>query len=87
MPFGDAYESNSICRYLPIMISRLMLSLKKAADTSRVRWSLGSVTHISNPKGYTPKRSNGIQFAPISDGETALPVGEGIPLGTVLPMP
>jgi len=70
------------------MIGRLMLSLKKAADTSEVGWSLTGATHTSYLGGRTPKRSNSVRFAPLSDEDTVLPTEEDIPLAVVpSPMP
>jgi len=34
--------------FLPVMIGRMMLSLKKAADPSKAAWSLTSLTHMSS---------------------------------------
>jgi len=64
--------------YLPIMIGRLMLSLKKAAGSSQAgEWSLTSVTHSSNPDNTS--------FAPTPDRGPALPTEENVPLTTVSP--
>jgi len=56
--------------YLPVMIGRLMLSLKKAAEPSKPEWSLETITS-ANPGGYTSKQSR-MRFAPMSgqDGES-----------------
>ena len=77
-----AHRRNSTHRYLPIMIGRLMLSLKRAADTTEVGWSLTGMTHTSNSWGGTQKRSNSVRFAPASDEDTVLPT-EDIPLAVV----
>jgi len=70
------------------MIGRLMLSLKKAADTSEAGWSLTGTTQAPNPGDRTPKRSNGARFAQLSDEDTVLPTEEDIPLTVVsCPMP
>jgi len=67
--------------YLPIMIGRLMLSLKKAADPSKPEWSLATIT-FTNPGGYISGRSR-IHFAPRSDRGSELAVDGDIPLGVV----
>ena len=83
-PFGGADENNSTHRYLPVMIGRLMLSLKKAADASRTQWSLTSMVFAPGQGGYTSKRSR-VQFAPVSNRDTELRTDGDIPLGTVSP--
>ena len=65
------------------MIGRLMLSLRRAAAASGVGWSLTGTTRTPNPGGRTPKRSNSVQFAPLSDEDSALPTEEAIPLAVV----
>ena len=49
------------CRYLPVMISRLMLSLKKAAESQQNGWSLGDPSVGGNDpqslKFYRPQRA------------------------------
>ena len=75
---------NSTLRYLPMMVGRLMLSLRKAADKPDVGWSLASTTHASDgghPR-YTMTRPHEMQFAPISEG-TGLPTEEDISLATI----
>ena len=59
----EAVESEPHARYLPVMITRLMLSLKKAAvsQTSEGLWSFGepaAVTRISfaRPQGRETSR-------------------------------
>ena len=47
--------------FVPVMASRLMLSLKKAAVQPKVVWSLNAMG-VSNP-GRLPERRN-IQLAP-----------------------
>ena len=84
MPLGDTHQSRSAHSYLPVMIGRLMLSLKKAVDTSEVEWSLTGTTHTSNPRERTLKRLRGMQFAPVSDEGVASPAEADIPLATVL---
>jgi len=71
------------------MMCRLMLSLKKAADNSKVGWSLTCMTRPSSPGVYTTwKRSYRVQFAPMSDEDAMLPTGGDIPLAAVLsPVP
>jgi len=74
--------------YLPVMIGRLMLSLKKAADNSKVGWSLTDMTRTQSPGAYTWGRSYRVQFAPMSEEDPILPTDGGIPLSNVLsPMP
>ena len=86
--YGDAHESNSTHRYLPVMIGRLMLSLKKAADNSKVGWSLTCMTRPSSPGAYTWKRSYRVQFAAMYDEDAVSPTDGDIPLAAVLsPMP
>ena len=48
-PFApEAIESDPRLRYIPVMIARLMLSLKKAGDSQEHGWSLVvSTTHNS----------------------------------------
>ena len=67
-------------RYLPIMISRLMLSLRKVANASEISgWSLTSVTH-------TTKHSCNMSFAPVPmlDEDITLPT-EGGAAPTTIP--
>ena len=68
MPFVCAYEGNSTHRFLPIMIGRLMLSLRKAADPSNTAWSLTNTTSPSNRERPTSEFSRSVQFAPRSEG-------------------
>ena len=49
-------------RYIPVMISRLMISLRKAADPERREWSQngipnGGPSHVM--KFFRPQRSTG----------------------------
>ncbi|KAF9780549.1 hypothetical protein BJ322DRAFT_1112540 [Thelephora terrestris] len=69
--------------YLPIMIGRLMLSLKKAVDNSQAsEWSLTSVTHTSHPGVHTVKRPYNMRFVSRSDEDTVLPAEGDTPLAT-----
>ena len=62
-------------RYLPVMISRIMLSLKEAADFEQEDWSLGGLSTNGNDlqsiKFFRPRVG-------ASSGE------DGIPLDTYL---
>lgn len=58
-----AHKTNSAYRYLPVMINRLILSLKKAADTSEAGWSSRGISHAS-------KRPHDLEFAQIPDEDT-----------------
>jgi len=58
------------------MISRLMLSLKKAADTRHVGWEVTTTTYTPHPGGKTSKRLHSIQFAP-APGQAATLSTEG----------
>ena len=46
------------------MISRLMLSLKKAADTRQVGWEVTTTTFTPYQGGKASKRLRSIRFAP-----------------------
>jgi len=70
--------------YLPIMIGRLLLSLRKAADPSNPEWSLATIT-LTNPGGYI-SRSSRIQFASRFDQDSEPPTDGDIPL-RVVPSP
>jgi len=60
--------------YLPLMINRLMLSLRKTANPPDAGgWSLTSVI-------YASKHSCNVDFAPMSDEDTAFPIEEGFAL-------
>lgn len=83
--FGDVDETNSTLRYIPVMIGRLLLSLRKAADTSEAGWSL-TTSHTSNSperRRRTSIRRYEMQFARISDGDAGPPTEENIPLAIV----
>lgn len=54
--------------YLPVMIGRLMLSLKKAASTKEIGWTLKSITHTPYPEHHVPKCGDGLKFAPVPGG-------------------
>ena len=84
LPFGNAHQSNSTHRYLSIMIGRLMLSLKKAAEAS-TGWSVASIAHTSNLGGHPSKRSTGMEFAPMSEEGTVSSAEEDISLRVVSP--
>ena len=58
------------------MISRLMLSLKKAADTSEVGWSFRSISHKT-------RQLHDLEFVQISDEDTLSFAEEETPLETV----
>ena len=73
---------NSTHRYLPTMIGRMMLSLKKATGTE-AGWSLAGTIQTLNPEGRPPGRPHSMQFAPMSDEDAALSTEEAIPLETV----
>lgn len=75
---GDADKSNSTLRYLPVMINRLLLSLRKAADTPGPELSLANVTNTSDPE-----HTHEMQFVQTSGESTVLPTEEDIPLATV----
>ena len=49
------------CSYLPVMISRLMLSLKKAADSQQNGWTLGEPSvngnNLQSIKFYRPPQA------------------------------
>jgi len=66
--------------FLPTMIGRLMLSLKRAADTSNAEWSLTTTTFTRDP--YASKRLP-LQFASFSNRDTELRTDGDIPLGTI----
>ena len=66
------------------MSSRLILSLRKAADTSEVGRSFASMAHTQNPGGRTPKRTHDMQFAPVPGEATVLTAEADIPPATVL---
>ncbi|KAF9780567.1 hypothetical protein BJ322DRAFT_1112556 [Thelephora terrestris] len=69
--------------YLPIMIGRLMLSLKKAVDTSQAsEWSLTSATHTSHPGVHTMKHPYNMRFVSRSDEDTVVPAEGDSPLAT-----
>ena len=70
MPFSAAYECNSIHRFLPVMICRLMLSLRKAADPSKATWSLESITNHSSRERPASEQPHNIPLAPRSDWDT-----------------
>ena len=80
LPFGDAHRSNSTHRYLPIMIGRLMLSLKKAGETPGVGWSAVTMTNPQNPGGQMSKRSHNIPYAPAYEDGTVSSTEDDIPL-------
>ena len=67
-------------RYLPVMITRLMISLRKAARSQGLPWSMAEST-VSRGPGH---ESYGMQFAP-NYGESGRwednTVLSGIPLG------
>jgi len=65
------------------MIGRLMLSLKRAADTSTVEWSLTNTTLTADRGVYAVKPRSLLQFARMSEHEVELHSDEGIPLETV----
>jgi len=70
--------------YLPTMVSRLMLSLRKAADTSEseAAWSLTSVSRTSSSgrRRWTTRRSDEMVFAPILNEGAIMPTEGDIPL-------
>ena len=67
--------TNDRFRYLPVMISRLMLSLQKAGDAERHGWVIGGPSLNS-----IPVQNMRISYGPRRAGAT---VGEGdIPLKT-----
>ena len=84
---GDADGSNFTLRYLPMMVGRLLLSIRKAAalDTSKGGWLLTSISNTSHPGHRTSRRPHEMQFAqPLtSDGGTELSAEEDIPLTAV----
>ena len=65
--FPNAVGPEPHSRYLPVMISRIMLSLKKAAASQGDYWSLG------DPSSFT-----GIRFADTVRGREA--PGDEVPL-------
>ena len=65
------------------MISRLMLSLKKAADTRQVGWEVTTTTYTPNPGGKTSKRFHSIRFAPAPGERVTLSTEGEIHLATV----
>lgn len=69
-------KNDSTHRYLPVMINRLMLSLKKAADTSEVARSPGGFFLPS-------KQPHDLEFVQISDEDTLSFTGEDVSLATV----
>ncbi|KAF9783524.1 hypothetical protein BJ322DRAFT_1071526 [Thelephora terrestris] len=54
--------------FLPVMIGRLMLSLKKAADPSNAAWSLASITISSRRERPASECSHNTPLAPGSTG-------------------
>lgn len=72
---GDSHDSNSTHSYLPVMINRLILSLKKAADTSEAGWSLRSV---ARPSEQPPQ----LVFAQFSDEGSVSFADEDTPPGS-----
>lgn len=67
------------------MIGRLMLSLKKAADTRRVGWEVTTMTYTPNTEGGTSKRGHSIRFAPaLGEGATFSTEGD-LPLAAAIP--
>ena len=52
-------ESELHDRYLPVMITRLMLSLKKAAASQGDLWSFGDTTAITRVKFAAPLDTSG----------------------------
>lgn len=67
-----------------MMVGRLILSLRKAADEPEVGWSLASTTRASNLEhpSYITTQPHEVQFAPISE-DAGLPTEEDISLATV----
>lgn len=63
--------------YLPVMISRLMLSLRKAAATG-AQWQLSRMSYTSRPECE-------LEFAPMPDDDSASSTQEDIPLTPTLP--
>ena len=56
-------------RFLPVMIGRLTLSLRKAADPSNSTWSLVDLTSSQNQECGTSECSHELQFAPTRSDE------------------
>ena len=67
------------------MICRLMLSLKKGADTPEIGWSAATVPTAQNTGGHTSKRSYNVPFAQAYDKGSAPSTEEDIPLETIPP--
>lgn len=67
--FPDAVVSKRYFRFLPVMVTRIMISLKKAAASQDDLWSLGQPT----------SRFTGVMFAGHHDGDTQ---GNGMTLDT-----
>lgn len=65
------------------MISRLMLSLKKAADTRQVGWEVTTTTYTPNPGGKASKRFHSIRFAPAPGQPATLSTEGEIHMATV----
>jgi len=65
-----------------------MLSLKKAADTREVGWSVSTMKYAPDPAGHASKPLRSMRFAPAFDEVTAVPIEEGVPLAIIpSPMP
>jgi len=84
-----AHRANMI--FIPVMASRLMLSLKKAIAEPEKQWSLGTLT---GRRAGTSARDGTIRFAPLSRSEPqgvsqtcAVPKEGDIELDAVLRMP
>jgi len=54
---SEAVGSELCVRYLPVMITRLMLSLKKATALKGDAWSFGGPT-INNTVGFVERRGS-----------------------------